>query len=70
MKATALPAPSALLAGISPALAACAGRDLGITKAGDGWRGNAETVLCNSLDRADAMADEPADASVETRPTR
>jgi hypothetical protein len=44
-------------------------RELTIAQEGDGWTVESEPEFCDSLDRAAAMADEPADVSVDTEPT-
>jgi hypothetical protein len=43
-------------------------RRVGLTQAGEGWRIDAEPAFCSSLERADAMADEPAAAAVPVLP--
>lgn len=43
-------------------------RRVGLTQAGEGWRIDAEPAFCSSLERADAMAEEPEQADIETTP--
>ena len=44
-------------------------RSLTLAQANGSWTVESEPEFCDSLDRAAAMADEPADASVDTQPT-
>jgi len=45
-------------------------RRIDLSQAVEGWRIDAEPAFCSSLERADAMADEPADTNVDTQPSR
>ena len=43
-------------------------RELTLTQADGGWMVESDPAYCSSLERANAMADAPADASVPTQP--